>query len=106
MGDKITYDKIKNLILLYSSEKRMWEDRTSSIMSLFKAYYYGNFTGYDVYFKGANSKFFYKAENVQILDFIKNIDIKGQDVIVDNEIIDAKSVELFQNGYYKITTST
>ncbi|MDX9691262.1 MAG: AAA domain-containing protein [Acholeplasmataceae bacterium] len=103
MGERVIHDKIKNLILLYSSEKRMWEDRTSSIMSLYKAYYYGNFTGYDIYFKGANAKFFYKAENVQILDFIKNVDISGQDVIVDNEIIDAKSVELFQNGYYKIT---
>ncbi|HHW79210.1 MAG TPA: AAA family ATPase [Acholeplasmataceae bacterium] len=106
MGERITYDKIKNLILLYSNKKRMWEDRTSSIMSLFKAYYYGNFTGYDVYFKGANAKFFYKAENVQILDFVKNVDISGQDVIVDNEIIDVKSVELFQNGYYKVTTTT
>jgi len=106
MGERITYDKIKNLILLYSSEKRMWEDRTSSIMSLFKAYYYGNFTGYDIYFRGANSKFFYKAENVQILEFIKNIDIDSQDVIVENEIIETKSVDLFQNGYYKITTST
>lgn len=106
MGERITYDKLKNLILLYSGEKRMWEDKTSSVTSLFKAYYYGNFTGYDIYFKGANSKFFYKAENVQILDLLKNIDIDGKDVIVDNEIIDAKSVELFQHGHYKITTSS
>lgn len=84
----------------------MWEDRTSSIFSLFRAYYYGNFTGYDIYFKGAQSKFFYKAENVQILNFIRSVNTDGQDVIVDGEIVDAKSVDSFQNGYYKITSAS
>ena len=106
MGEKIGIDRQNNLILLYSNEKQMWEDRTSSIFSLFRAYYYGNFTGYDIYFKGAQSKFFYKAENVQILNFIRSVNTDGQDVIVDGEIVDAKSVDSFQNGYYKITSAS
>jgi superfamily I DNA and/or RNA helicase len=104
MGDRVAFSKEKNLIVLYSNEKQIWEDRTSSILSLFEAHYYGNFTGYDIYFKGAQKKFFYKAENVKILDYIKNISLKQQDVVFNNEIIEAKRVELFEEGYYRIIT--
>jgi superfamily I DNA and/or RNA helicase len=104
MGDRVSFSSIKNLILLYSNEKQNWEDRTSSISSLFEAYYYGHFTGYDIYFKGSQKKFFYKAENVKILDYIKDISLEKQDVVFNNEIIDAKKVELFEEGYYRVTT--
>jgi len=44
---------------------------------------YGNVNGYDVYFIGADKKFFYKEENVRILHKIKNINIEKQDVYAD-----------------------
>lgn len=106
MGERVTFDKHNNLILLYKSDNKMWEDHTASINALFKAYYYRNFTGYDIYFKGSRTKFFYKVENVEILNLVNNIDFKGHDVIVDNKVIDAKLVQLFQKSYYKITTTT
>lgn len=102
MGERVNYDKDKTLILLFNNGKRLWEDKTASIVALFEAYYYGNFTGYEVYFKGGTKKFFYKLENIQILKFVKYIDIEGHDVIIDNVSITATSVELYEQGIYKI----
>jgi superfamily I DNA and/or RNA helicase len=105
MGNRILFNKEKNLILLYNNEKQIWEDRTLSIHSLYEAYYYGHFTGYDIHFIGNHKKFFYRKENVNILDFIRNIPIDKQDVFIQGEIIEAKKIDEFEDGYYKITTS-
>ncbi|MFA7076202.1 MAG: AAA domain-containing protein [Candidatus Izemoplasmatales bacterium] len=106
MGERITFNKDKSIILFFNNEKKGWEDRTTSIISIYTASYYGNFTGYDVYYKGAISKYFYKKENVQILSFVNEIDIDGYDVIVNNQVIDAKRVYQFDKGYYKVFTSS
>jgi len=106
MGEKIQIDRENSIILLYSGDKRIWEDRTSSILSLYTAFYYGNFTGYDIYFRGSSSKFFYKAENVKILKLIRHVPISKMDVLVNGNIVDATKVDEFQEGYYRITTSS
>ena len=73
MGQRIQLDKENKAVLLLSKERQKWEDKTTALSAMYLAYYYGNFTGYDIYFKGAQGKFFYKKENVQFLNKIKNI---------------------------------
>jgi len=106
MGEKIRLDRERNIVLLYKKDKQIWEDKTSSILSLFTAYYHDHFTGYDIYFRDARSKFFYNKENVLILKLVKNIPINKLDVIVNGNIIDATKVDQFEEGYYRITTSS
>ncbi|HBT59778.1 MAG TPA: hypothetical protein DEA45_03025 [Acholeplasmataceae bacterium] len=103
MGERITLDKNKKLILLYNGNRSTWEDRTNSVTAIFKAYYYRKFTGYDVYFKNGSNKFFYKKENVQFLDLIEIVDISKRDVFLDNQLFNATKVERFQQSYYRIT---
>jgi hypothetical protein len=52
MGQKIEINKANQTVLLFSSKKQEWEDKTMSISAIFRATYYGNVSGYDVYFKG------------------------------------------------------
>ena len=74
MGQRIQLNKENDALLLFSNAKQKWEDKTTSISAMYSAHYYGNFTGYDIYFKGTQGKLFYKKENVQFLDKIKNIE--------------------------------
>ena len=104
MGEKIHFSLKKNIILIYRNEKHIWEDSTGSISALFSAYYYGNFTGYDVYFKGGNKKFFYPFKKIKILNYIKDIEIPQKDLFIDNLLIRAEKIELYQEGYYKVFT--
>lgn len=67
MGQKIQIDKENKAVLLFNKGKQNWEDRIMSITSMFSAHYYGKFTGYNIYFRGAEEYFFYKADNVQTL---------------------------------------
>ena len=102
MGQNIPLNKENKAVLLYSKAKRKWEDKTYAVSSMFSAYYYGNFTGYDIYFKGAGGKYFYKNENVQLLDKIGDINIEKQDVYVDGVIVNALGLHQFEQGYYRV----
>jgi hypothetical protein len=101
MGQKVNLDKENNAVLLFN-KKHEWEDKTSSISAIFSAYYYGKFTGYNIYFKGADKYFFYKDKNVQFLDKVKNITIEKQDVYVDGAIVKAFKLDQFERGYYRV----
>ena len=61
MGQKLEIDNGNQTVQLYSSKKREWEDKTFSISAMFTASHYGNVNGYDIYYKGTDKKFFYKA---------------------------------------------
>jgi hypothetical protein len=104
MGEKITFNPKLNIVLVYKSENFTWEDRTGSILAIFSAFYYGNFTGYDVYFKGGDKKFFYPFEKIKILKFIKDVPLNQKDIFVEGVLIQAEKLELFEEGYFKIKT--
>lgn len=91
-----------NLILIYNRETRKWDDRSESITALYKAYYYGNFSGYNVYFRGASKGFFYVPKNIRVLKMLKEIDIKNQKYIVNDLLINPTKIESYQFNYYKI----
>ena len=65
MGERIQLDKEYKAVLLFSIARKKWEDKTTSVSAMFSAGYHGNFTGYDIYFKGTEGKFFCKKDNVQ-----------------------------------------
>ncbi len=102
MGQKVQLDKENTAVLLFNKKDGEWVDRTMSILSMFSAYYYGNFTGYDIYFKGADKKFFYKDKNIKFLYKVKNIDIEKQDVHVDGVIVKVLKLDQFERGYYRV----
>ena len=104
MGEKFLFDPKLNIILIYIAETHKWEDRTSSVNALFSAYYYGKFTGYDIYFKGATKKFFYPFEKIKILKYIKDIHLDKTDIFVDNIYLEPIKIQLFDFGYYKVIT--
>ena len=102
MGQRIQLNKENQAVLLFSKAKQKWEDKTTSATAMYSAGYHGNFTGYDIYFKGAKGKFFYKKENVQFLNKIKDINIKKQDVYADGVIVNALKLHQFEQGYYRV----
>lgn len=65
---------------------------------------YANFTGYNIYFRGANGKYFYARDSVQILNHQKTITLSNVEVVIDNKVIDAIRVEQFEDGYYRVYT--
>jgi len=103
MSQKLEIDKENQTVLLFSSKKQEWEDKTMAVSAMFKASHYGNVTGYDIYFKGTDKKFFYKEENVRILHKVKNININKHDVYADGVKVNATKLELFEKGYYRYT---
>ena len=105
MGQKIEIDNGNQIIQLFSNKKQEWEDKTMSILNVYRAIFYGNVSGYDIYFKGGDKKFFYKDENVRILHKLKNIDIEKQDVYANSVKVEATKLELFNNGFYRVFTS-
>ena len=105
MGRKLEINNEKQIIQLYNNKRQEWEDKSMSISAIFIATYYGNETGFDIYFKGGDKKFFYKDENVRILHMVKNISIEKQDVYANNVKVDAIRLELFEKGFYRIFTN-
>jgi hypothetical protein len=91
MGERLNLNKENELILLYNQGRKTFENKTDHINAIYKVFYYGNFTGYDIYFSNTKGKFFYKAENVKILNIKSNIDISHYDVYVDHQLISAIS---------------
>ena len=102
MDNKIHINKNSQLILLFSSSKNEWEDKTLSVTAMYRGGYRGNFAGYNIYFRGGNTKFFYKKENVRILDKIRDINIDKHDVYAGNVRLKATKLELFESGYYRV----
>lgn len=96
MGQKVELNKDNTVVLLYNKREHKWVDGTMSISTMFSAYYYGKFTGYNIYFNGTRKNFFYKKENVQFLNKVKNISIEKQDVYVYGAIVKAFKLELFE----------
>ena len=62
MGQKLEIENENQVIQLYSNKKREWEDKTSSVSTMFKASHNGNVTGYDIYFKGSEKNFLIKKK--------------------------------------------
>jgi len=104
MGKKLEIIKENNAVLLFNKSKRCWEDRTIAISAIFEAYYYGKFTGYNIYFNGTNQYFFYTVKSVRVLNKVRNINIEKQDVYVDGEAVEAIKVYEFEKGYYRVYT--
>jgi hypothetical protein len=102
MGEKVQLDKENMAVLLFNKKEHNWADKIMSISAMFTAHYYGRFSGYDIYFKGANKKFFYEKTNVQFLNKVENIDIEKQDVFVDGKIVNASKLDQFEQGYYRV----
>lgn len=105
MGNRISIHSNHQAILLYNSPRNKWEDKTDSISAMYEAYYYGNRTGYDVYFRGGSGKFFYPLEKVRILTKKQTIDIRKQDVYVEGHQVIARQVDAFEQGYYRVQSS-
>lgn len=104
MGERISIYPNKQAVLLYNSTRVCWEDKTDSVSAIFKAYYYGNHTGYDIYFRGGSGKFFYTSEKVKILYKKNSIDIHKQDVFVEEHQVNALNVDSFEQGYFRVQT--
>ena len=103
MGQKLEIDKENQTVLLFSTRKQEWEDKTLSVSVMYQASHYGNVSGYDIYFNGSDKKFFYKEENVRILQKVKNININKHDVYAEGVKVNATKLELFEKGYYRYT---
>lgn len=105
MGNRISIHSNHQAVLLYNSSRDKWEDKTEGISAMYEAYYYGNRTGYDVYFRGGSGKFFYPLEKVKILSKKQTIDIRKQDVYVEEQRVIARQVEAFEEGYFRVQSS-
>ncbi len=103
MGEKVQLNKENMAVLLFNKKQNKWEDRTLPVSTIFTANYYGKFTGYNIYFYGENKYFFYKEENVEFLNKIKNLNIEKQDVYVDGEIVPASKLDQFEKGYFRVS---
>lgn len=102
MGQKVELNKENTAVLLFSKKEHKWVDGSNSISTVFTSHYYGKFTGYDIYFRGAGKKFFYKKANVQFLKKVKTISIENKDVYVDGAVVKALKLDLFQKEYYRV----
>jgi hypothetical protein len=103
MGEKIQLDQENKAILIFDKKRNTWENRSMSISAMFTVYKHGRFTGYHIYFKYAGKKNFFKEEKVQILNKIKNINIKKLDIYVAGKIIrTALGLDEFEKGYYRL----
>jgi len=105
MDNRISINPNHQALLLYNSSRDKWEDKTESISAIYEAYYYGNHTGYDIYFRGGSGKFFYKSEKVKILSKKETIDIRKQDVYVEEHRVIARQVDAFEQGYFRVQSS-
>lgn len=102
MGQKVNLNKENTVVLLYNKKEHKWIDGNKSISSVFTAYFYGKFTGYNICFNGTSKHFFYKKDSVQFFNKVKNISIEKQDVYVDGAIVKTSKLELFEKGYYRV----
>lgn len=105
MHNRLTFDKSNQAILLHNTPRGCWEDKSESITAIYKAYYYGNHSGYNIYFKGGSGKIFYKHEKVKILSKTKSVDIRNLDVYVEEHRVMARQVDTFEGGYFRVQTS-
>jgi len=73
-----------------------------SISAIYSAHYNGIMTGYNIYFKGVDKYYFYKVENVQFLNKVKNVNIKNHDVYVEGKIVKPLKATIFEKEYYRV----
>lgn len=102
MLNRLSFDKSIQAILLFNSTRECWEDKSESITAIYYAYYYRKHTGYTIYFKGGSGKFFYPFKKVKILSKTKTVDIRKQDVFVDEQQVNALQVDAFEQGYFRV----
>lgn len=102
MNNRLFFDKSIQAILLFNSTRECWEDKSESITAMYKHFYYGNHTGYDIYFRGGSGKFFYPFQKVKMLSKTKTVDIRKQDVFVDEQQVNALQVDAFEQGYFRV----
>jgi len=102
--DKVEIDKAKHIVLLLNNKASKWEDKTQTISGMYRAYYYGRITGYNIYFLKTKGKYFYPYEKVQFLEHKKTINIELLEIIVDGKVYSPLSVDEFEQGYYRIKT--
>lgn len=102
MSKRIKLNFDTTAVLLYRSGVDTFEEYTQSIDKIYRSYYYGNFTGYDVYFNNNNKKFTYSKEKLIFIKRIIKIDVDKKNVFADDKITKATRVEKFELGYFKI----
>lgn len=100
MNDVINFDWETTAILIFNGKE--WVDKAPEIRLIYKAYYYGSFSGYNIYYHNRNKKYFYKRFDVTFYKLLEHIDINKKDVYVNGEIVNATKVDLFENKYYRI----
>ncbi|MCF7932016.1 MAG: AAA family ATPase [Acholeplasmataceae bacterium] len=106
MGERIFNDQNRQIVMMFNSKKDIWEDKTAVISAMYEAFQYGYYTGYDVYFKGTSKKYFYMDQNVMVLSFVKRIPLDQHVVMIKGKIIDVMKLDLFEEGYYRVTTES
>lgn len=57
MGQQIEIDKENQTVLLFSTKKQEWEDKTMSLSDINIPSYHGKVSGYKIQFNGADKKF-------------------------------------------------
>ena len=104
MSGKFNIHYEKHLILLYNNKRNKWEDKTKDINAISRAYYHGNFSGYNVYFKDDKRSFFYKKFNAQIFELKEKINPLKGNLKIGETIVQPIKIEKFAENLYRITT--
>lgn len=108
-GDLMTKSNIfkSNEMLVYirNSKTNLYENRTNDITRIYKSFYYGEFSGFNIFFNNSSQPYFYKFDNIRIFNFEEDINIKEKFIVVDNIIYSPVKMEKFEGGLYKITLS-
>jgi len=104
LSERVNIDPKKRSILLYTRGKSAWEDKTKQISAMYEAFLHGRFTGYNIYFRGGEQRYFYAKYRVKMLDYLKSIPLENVEVIIDKTIVDAIQVDQFEEGYYRVFT--
>lgn len=95
MKEKVTY--------IFDNRLESWIDKTDAISEIVPSLYYGNFTGYNVYFKSDKKKdYFYPINKIRVINVSKEIDFTDKDVFLDNELVYPKKIQMLENGQYRV----
>ena len=100
MENKIIFDKNKHVVLTFRNGTNSWQDSTNDIKAIYKSFYNGRFSGFDVYFK--TGKYFYSKNKLIIFSVLNNVDIFKKDVYVDNVLVYPTAVLLVKNNLHLV----
>lgn len=101
MGKQVFFDQRNQIIVTYSHASNLWKDLTMHIRCIYEATYYGNFSGYNIYFDDGKKRF-YKADHVKILDRIKTLDLSERSVYINSKFTLASAVIQYSQGFYQV----